>query len=209
MENSCKGRNKGITDNYCTVYYDILNSQITLYVLLKEHMYPAAREYRPEVYEHHKLNIVGIDGVATWLKQCHSLLWYRSGFNLDIKCDYITNNIAEIFNNWIKDYKDLPVCELVDKIRVMIMELFFRRRRIGERLHGKILPSILNILRARTRGLGHLSLIKGDHYCAEVQDNNNVVAKHIVMGDIKYCSSLEWQHTGKPCQHALVVIIAQ
>jgi hypothetical protein len=157
----------------------------------KEHMYPAARAYRPEVYEHHKLNIVGIDGVAAWLEQWHSLLWYRSGFNPDIKCDYITSNIAKVFNNWIKDYNDLPVCELADKIRVIIMELFFRRRRIGERLHGKILPSILNILRARTRGLGHLSLIKGDHYCVEVQDNNNVLAKHIVKGDIKYCSCLK------------------
>jgi hypothetical protein len=175
----------------------------------KEHMYPAARAYRPEVYEHHKLNIVGIDGVAAWLEQWHSLLWYRSGFNSDIKCDYITNNIAEVFNNWIKDYKDLPICELVDKIRVIIMELFFRRRWIGERLYEKILPSIINILRARTRGFGHLSLIKGDHYCAEVQDNNNVLAKHIVKGDIKYCSCLEWQHTGNPCQHALVIIIAQ
>jgi hypothetical protein len=54
-----------------------------------------------------------------------------------------------------------------------------------------------------------LSLIKGDHYCAEVQDNNNVLAKHIVKGDIKYCSCLKWQHIGKPCQHALVIIIAQ
>jgi hypothetical protein len=34
-----------------------------------EHMYPTARAYRPEVYEHHKLNIVGIDGVAVWLEQ--------------------------------------------------------------------------------------------------------------------------------------------
>jgi hypothetical protein len=61
------------------------------------------------------------------------------------------------------------------------MELFFRRRWIGEGLHEKILPSILNILRACTTGLDHLSLIKGDHYCAEV-----------VKGDIKYCSCLEW-----------------
>jgi hypothetical protein len=89
------------------------------------------------------------------------------------------------------------------------MELFFKKRRIGEKLKGKILPAIINILRAQTRGLGHLSLAKGDHYCAEVQDNNNVLAKHIVKADLNYCSCLEWQHTGKPCQHGLVVIIAQ
>jgi hypothetical protein len=76
------------------------------------------------------------------------LFWYRSGFNPDIKCDCITNNIAEVFNNWIKDFKDLPICELANKIRVMVMELFFRRRRIAEKLHGKILPSIITILKA-------------------------------------------------------------
>jgi hypothetical protein len=36
-----------------------------------------------------------------------------------------------------------------------------------------------------------------------------VLAKHAVKADVGYCSCLQWQHTGKSCQHALVVIIAQ
>jgi hypothetical protein len=55
----------------------------------------------------------------------------------------------------------------------------------------------------------HLSLAKGDHYFAEVQDNNNMLSKHAVKAHMRTCSCLEWQHTDKPCQHALVVIIAQ
>jgi hypothetical protein len=51
------------------------------------------------VYEHHKVNVVAIDGLTHWFKEHQSLLWYRSGFNPDIKYDYITNNIAEVFNN--------------------------------------------------------------------------------------------------------------
>jgi hypothetical protein len=91
--------------------------------------------------------------VQKWVQSCHN---------------YITNNIAKVFNNWIKDYKDHLVCQLADKVRVMIMKLCFRRRWIRERLIGKILPSILTILRARTRGLGHFSLVKGGHYSIEV-----------------------------------------
>jgi hypothetical protein len=34
----------------------------------------------------------------------------------------VSNNIAESFNNWIKDIKDLFVCELADKIREKIMD---------------------------------------------------------------------------------------
>ena len=30
-----------------------------------------------------------------WLQTNHKLLWYRCRFNLEIKCDYITSNIAE------------------------------------------------------------------------------------------------------------------
>jgi hypothetical protein len=67
----------------------------------------------------------------------------------------------------------------------------------------------MNILNARIRGLGHLSLVKGDYYSAEVQNNNNVLSKHVVKADLKYCSCLEWQHSGKPYQHALLDIIAQ
>jgi hypothetical protein len=165
-------------------------------------MYPAARAYKKEVHDQHMVNVAAIGGVSKWLKDNHKLLWYRSCFNPAFKCDYITNNIVEVFNNWIKDVKALPVCELADKIRVMIMELFFRRRRIRERLNGKILPSVVNILKARTRGLRHLSLVKGDNYAAEVQDNNNVFTKHVVKAHLQYCSCLEWQHTGKPCQYS-------
>jgi hypothetical protein len=31
-------------------------------------MYPAARAYQSEVYEHHKANVACIDGVSAWLK---------------------------------------------------------------------------------------------------------------------------------------------
>jgi transposase-like protein len=106
----------------------------------KEHMYLVARAYRREVHEEHKSNVVGIDGFLTWMKWNHPLLWYRSGFNTDIKCDYITNNIAEVFNNWIKNHKDLPVCELADKIRVKIMELFSRGEGLERSLRERYFP---------------------------------------------------------------------
>jgi hypothetical protein len=60
------------------------------------------------------------------------------------------------------------------------MELFFRRRRIREKLNAKILPSVTNLLNAKTRGLDQLSLAKGDHYCAEVQDLSELSNVRIV-----------------------------
>jgi hypothetical protein len=48
---------------------------------------------------------------------------------------------------------------------------------ITELLPGKILPFVICMLNARTRGLGHLSLTQGDHYWAEV---HNMLMKHVV-----------------------------
>jgi hypothetical protein len=89
------------------------------------------------------------------------------------------------------------------------MELFHRRRSIGDRLQGLILPSVLDTLKSQTRGLGHLSIVKSDNYLAEVRDSTNCLTKHVVKAESRQCSCEEWQHTGKPCQHGLAVIIAQ
>jgi hypothetical protein len=210
---SCKGLTLAVTNVFPEAelreYFRHLMQNYIKQFIGKEHMYHASRAYKSQVYEHHRAIFFAINGVDAWLKEYHSGLWHMSGFNPVIKYDYITNNIAEVFNNLIKDHKDLPVCELVDKIRVMLMELFYRRRQIADKFTGKILPAVLNVLRARTRGLGHLSLVKCDHYCAEVQNNNDVLIKHVVKADQRYCSCIEWQHTRKPCQHIILVIIAQ
>jgi len=58
-------------------------------------MYPAARSYRVEVFQQHLKPVVEASTeVLEWLQIHHSLLWMRCAFNPDIKCDYITNNLA-------------------------------------------------------------------------------------------------------------------
>ena len=65
-------------------------------------MYPAARAYYQDIFFEHMAAIkCESQEVVKWLIDYHNLLWYRCGFNPDIKCDYITNNIVEVFNNWI------------------------------------------------------------------------------------------------------------
>ena len=111
-----------------------------------------------------------------------------------------------MFNNWIKDWKDLPIVELTDKLREMIMVLWAKRRRILERLHGKILPAVIHQLKARTRGLGHLTVVDSGSSAAEIWDTTNTNSRHVVKSYLHECTCLEWQHTGKPCHHALALI---
>jgi hypothetical protein len=109
-------------------------------------IYPTARAYREDIfYEHMATIMTQSPEVVMWLQTHHKLLWYRCSFNPDI---------AESFNNWIRDHKDLPVADLAENIREMIMRLWNKRRIIAYRLpKGRILPAIMLQLNANTRGL--------------------------------------------------------
>ncbi|XP_041995668.1 uncharacterized protein LOC121745779 [Salvia splendens] len=173
-------------------------------------MYPAARTFCPIYHEKlmHKMYKAN-DRVQPFLETYHSLLWMRSKFSEDIKCDYITNNIAQVWNNWVKDLKDLPIAELVDSLRSKFMELYARRRDIGERLEGhtmlRIIDRHLNVL---SRQLGNLKVKVGGMGEAEVTEitDRHKVIRHVVNLAQHTCSCREWQVSGKPCPHALVVI---
>jgi hypothetical protein len=90
---------------------------------------------------------------VTWLEENHKHLWARCYFSTASKCDYVTNNIAEAFNNWIHDDKSLPVIELMDRIRQRIMEKLYQRRILAMKLDSKVLPHIIKALIAKSRGL--------------------------------------------------------
>ena len=125
-----------------------------------------------------------------YLSTYHSLKWMRCSFNADIKCDYINNNLAESFNNWIKDYKDLPVDELADTYRELLMKLVYKRRRIGEKLRGKIIPAVIQQIFNRTRGLGHLKVGKSGNGSCEVRDTSKNSLRHVVKVDKHECTCL-------------------
>jgi hypothetical protein len=83
-------------------------------------IYPAARTYRPKVFRFFFNQIVTASPqILELLENHHKLLWMRSAFNPEISVIMLPTS----FNNWIKDWKDLPIVELADKIREMIMTL--------------------------------------------------------------------------------------
>jgi hypothetical protein len=51
--------------------------------------------------------------------------------------------------------------------------------------------------------------VQSDHYVAQVVDISTSNAREVVKAYLHECSCEEWQHTGKPCQHALALITAQ
>jgi len=127
-----------------------------------KNMWPAARAYTPNKYKFFFDKVVQASpGIVKWLNEHHNLLWARSKFSTEIKCDYINNNLAESWNAWIRECKDLPVHCLADAIREKTLTLFTKRRMISVALNPAILPTVIHQLNAASRGLGHLKVKKG------------------------------------------------
>jgi hypothetical protein len=59
---------------------------------------------------------------TAYLRKSHKKLWSRSPFSTICKVDYVTNNLAESTNNWVKEHKSMNLDDFMDKIRQMIMK---------------------------------------------------------------------------------------
>ena len=81
--------------------------------------------------------------------------------------DYVTNNLAECFNNWIKHHKSLNLDDFMDKARQLLMIKWNERRTVGKKLDGLILPNIIKKLNAKTREL-NLEVVQSSEEVAEV-----------------------------------------
>lgn len=62
-------------------------------------MWTTARAYAPGKHKYFMDKVIEASpDVEKWLREHHNLLWARSKFSTDIKCDYILNNLAESWN---------------------------------------------------------------------------------------------------------------
>uniref|UniRef100_A0A0A8Z6S2 SWIM-type domain-containing protein n=1 Tax=Arundo donax TaxID=35708 RepID=A0A0A8Z6S2_ARUDO len=171
-------------------------------------MWPAARAYRPEKFQYHFNQVIHASpDIIEYMNMHHNHKWSRSMFSNEVTCDYVNNNLTESFNSWIKKIKDLPPVELIDKLRQMTMDLWDKRRRIGNKFSGNILPTIIKQFKARTRGLGQMKISKGQHTAKVFGFHSDMRPwRHVVELSTFTCSCGEWQMTGKPCLHALAFI---
>ncbi|CAN6178917.1 unnamed protein product, partial [Urochloa humidicola] len=177
--------------------------------VFEKNLWPAARAYRKDIFDNH-YNIIKASSTNAmqWIEKNHKHLWARCYFYTASKCDYVTNNIAEAFNNWIKHEKSLPVIELMDRIRQKIMEKLFQRRSLAMKLNTKVLPHIIKALNAKSRQQFGYSIHKGIGHLAEISGVYKDLTpwRHSVNLEQRTCSCKKWQLTGLPCNHAISLI---
>ena len=71
--------------------------------------------------KHYQAMVVAKPEAMKYLQETHKKLWIRSQYRTLSKVDYVTNNLAESFNNWIKPEKVKHLDDLLDTIRQKIL----------------------------------------------------------------------------------------
>ncbi|XP_066361349.1 uncharacterized protein [Miscanthus floridulus] len=171
-----------------------------------DHLWAAAYSWNSYLFEKHWAAMKVARPAATdYLRQCHKKLWTRSQFLTICKVDYVTNNLAESFNNWIKPHKSMNLDDLMDKIRQMVMTKWHQRRKIGQKLDGLILPHIIKELNEKSREL-NLEVLECGPHVAEITALGGSAFRFVVNLEDRTCSCREWQVSGLPCKHALAFI---
>jgi hypothetical protein len=142
-----------------------------------------------------------------YLKQNHKKLWSRSQYRFDSKVDYVTNNLAESFNNWIKKDKGKHIDDLLDTFRQKLLIKWNIRKKVAKKFEGKILPHIVKKLREDSYNLDIDVITEGDgiaELCAK--GSSDRAFKFVVNLKERTCACKKWQGTGIPCRHAIAYI---
>ncbi|KAK1266803.1 4-coumarate--CoA ligase-like 5 [Acorus gramineus] len=78
----------------------------------------------------------------------HGGYWKKVKSDFAQRSHYLTNNISESFNAWINKARLLPMIEIMDTIRVKIMERMDCRRVMGLNWKDKIVPRALKYIQS-------------------------------------------------------------
>ncbi|XP_050117655.1 uncharacterized protein LOC126595385 [Malus sylvestris] len=113
------------------------------------------------------------------------------------------SNIAKSFNSWILDERKMPTYQMIDNIRVKLMEMSSDRQREAERWTSPICPTKDEEMMKMVEVGRHWNVCLSSEHIFEVRD------EYSVMMDLQShtCSCYQWQIKGFPCAHALAAIL--
>ncbi|KAF9616243.1 hypothetical protein IFM89_029019 [Coptis chinensis] len=111
-----------------------------------------------------------------WLERESLNCWARSHFDLTSKCDAITNNFSESFNNWIPKIRDKPLIQLVDKYNLAVMGLLHQRKELlCEMPDNELIPAVRDVIerleKKHTRYKVKPEDVVNLHHSRDIQDN--------------------------------------
>ncbi|XP_024200636.2 uncharacterized protein LOC112203979 [Rosa chinensis] len=114
----------------------------------------------------------------------------------------MANSVAESFNNWTRDLRELPIFEMFEGLRFKVMENMSERK-VACRRWTTILCPPMEALLKKSMDIGrHWAVSMSSETVFEVHSDKSVA---VDLGN-NTCSCCQWQINSFPCSHALAAI---
>ncbi|XP_050109579.1 uncharacterized protein LOC126588521 [Malus sylvestris] len=112
------------------------------------------------------------------------------------------STVSELFQSWTLELSVLPICQMVDRIRIKLMGMMSERSCEAEQCSSILCPEMEKTLNEMLIVGRHWNAIRS---CGSVFE---VLAEGSFTVDLdnRFCSCHEWQMKGFPCAHALVAV---
>jgi SWIM zinc finger len=111
---------------------------------------------------------------------------------------------VESFNSWILQARELPILNLLEKIRQQLMVWFTERRRRGSQMHGILTPSVDSKVTVAINKARRHQVLRANDVEFEVITDCITCAVSI---SISTYSCKSWQQSGIPCSHAVAALL--
>ncbi|XP_038972954.1 uncharacterized protein LOC120105004 [Phoenix dactylifera] len=141
-------------------------------------------------------------GASTFLLHANPEHWANAIFS-GPRWGTMTSNVAECFNSWILEARHLPIPQMVDHIRLQIMQMMHERRNQGYSIQTHLCPDAEKVLHKNAEDGRRLSMFTSNIMIYDVKDTN-----YSCKVDLQNCSCScgEWRIFGMPCKHACACI---
>ncbi|KAG2395306.1 hypothetical protein LR48_Vigan10g160000 [Vigna angularis] len=142
--------------------------------------------------------------VISWFQQFPPYLWAVAYFD-GVRYGHFTLGVTELLYNWALECHELPIVQMMEHIRQLMVSWFSDRQDMGMRWTSILVPS------AEKRILEAIA----DAHCYQVLRANEVEFEivstertNIVDIRSRECSCRRWQLYGLPCAHAAAALIS-
>lgn len=149
----------------------------------------------------------GGDNVKKFLDSIQPEHWVSAYFEGE-KYGVMSSGVAESFNNWVSEGRDLPVTAFVDFIRVKTMSKMSKNRDLSRKWSTILVPKMEEKLKKIVSKIGGWTAKKSNDGLFEVSsevDTNGTYRVDLFSGT---CSCNIWRILRFPCKHAVFCILS-
>ncbi|XP_020963561.1 uncharacterized protein LOC110265115 [Arachis ipaensis] len=146
-------------------------------------------------------------GAWEYLQRFDPAVWAKAYFSHGPKVDNITNNMCEVWNAKIVEYRGRPILTMIDDLRCYVMRKMALHKKKLENHTGKLAPvqhkRLEEFIKPKASKWRAIWAGDSDRVLFEVHRQGHKVGVNLAQ---RTCTCNVWQLTGMPCRHAVAAM---